>query len=210
MRYRTVDIITCLQKFVDGHLRIGSLDNDKANQAMASTSSFPGLLAGTSSMQRRICSNCFTKLLQNNRPSGVRLLSTSNSRSQDGSTATAAAAAATAETPRWAYIPAATRAPVRLHGRGSGYEWKVNTDPHLLDKMYNRFLGVGGDKMLTDEVKWLAVTHKSFDQGRRGFNDRLAFFGGSFSLSVRPRFLDPMMLMEVQGAGSLPCRSPWL
>lgn len=31
--------------------------------------------------------------------------------------------------------------------------------------------------MLTDEVKWLAITHKSFDQGRRGFNDRLAFFG---------------------------------
>lgn len=31
--------------------------------------------------------------------------------------------------------------------------------------------------MLTDEVKWLAVTHKSFDHGRRGFNDRLAFLG---------------------------------
>lgn len=31
--------------------------------------------------------------------------------------------------------------------------------------------------MLSDEVKWLAVTHKSFDQGRRGFNDRLAFLG---------------------------------
>ena len=31
--------------------------------------------------------------------------------------------------------------------------------------------------MLTDEVKWLAVTHKSFDHGRRGYNDRLAFFG---------------------------------
>ncbi|KAJ8125564.1 hypothetical protein O1611_g8075 [Lasiodiplodia mahajangana] len=31
--------------------------------------------------------------------------------------------------------------------------------------------------MLPDELKWLAVTHKSFDQGRRGFNDRLAFLG---------------------------------
>lgn len=25
--------------------------------------------------------------------------------------------------------------------------------------------------------QWLAVTHKSFDHGRRGFNDRLAFLG---------------------------------
>lgn len=31
--------------------------------------------------------------------------------------------------------------------------------------------------MLSDDVKWLAVTHKSFDQGKRGFNDRLAYFG---------------------------------
>lgn len=31
--------------------------------------------------------------------------------------------------------------------------------------------------MLSDETKWLAVTHKSFDHGRRGFNDRLAFLG---------------------------------
>jgi large subunit ribosomal protein L15 len=38
-------------------------------------------------------------------------------------------------------------------------------------------LGNGGDKVLSDETKWLAVTHKSFDQGRRGFNDRLAFLG---------------------------------
>ena len=31
--------------------------------------------------------------------------------------------------------------------------------------------------MLSEETKWLAVTHKSFDHGRRGFNDRLAFLG---------------------------------
>lgn len=31
--------------------------------------------------------------------------------------------------------------------------------------------------MLTEDVKWLAVTHKSYDHGRRGFNDRLAFLG---------------------------------
>ena len=31
--------------------------------------------------------------------------------------------------------------------------------------------------MLTEEVKWLAVTHKSFDHGKRGYNDRLAYLG---------------------------------
>jgi large subunit ribosomal protein L15 len=59
--------------------------------------------------------------------------------------------------------------------------WQVNEDPEKLDKMYIKFLGKGGDKVLTDEIKWLAVTHKSFDQGRRGFNDRLAFFGEIFA-----------------------------
>ncbi|RVX72786.1 hypothetical protein B0A52_03139 [Exophiala mesophila] len=52
-----------------------------------------------------------------------------------------------------------------------------NSDPRKLDDMYIRFLGKGGDKLLSDEVKWLAVTAKSFDHGRRGFNDRLAFLG---------------------------------
>ncbi|KAI9802351.1 MAG: hypothetical protein M1833_001857 [Piccolia ochrophora] len=43
--------------------------------------------------------------------------------------------------------------------------------------MYVRFLGPDGHRMLTEEVKWLAMTHKSFDHGRRGFNDRLAYLG---------------------------------
>ena len=55
--------------------------------------------------------------------------------------------------------------------------WLVNESQEKLDDFYVRFLGEGGDKLLTDEVKWLAVTHKSFDQGRRGYNDRLAFLG---------------------------------
>jgi hypothetical protein len=38
-------------------------------------------------------------------------------------------------------------------------------------------LGPGGDKVLGDEVKWLAVTHKSFQHGKQGFNDRLAYLG---------------------------------
>jgi large subunit ribosomal protein L15 len=55
--------------------------------------------------------------------------------------------------------------------------WESNNDPQKLDAMYSKMLGRGGENFLTEEVKWLAVTHKSFDQGRRGFNDRLAFFG---------------------------------
>jgi large subunit ribosomal protein L15 len=55
--------------------------------------------------------------------------------------------------------------------------WKVNDDPARLDQFYVRILGPAGPRMLPEEIKWLAVTHKSFDQGRRGFNDRLAFFG---------------------------------
>jgi large subunit ribosomal protein L15 len=46
-----------------------------------------------------------------------------------------------------------------------------------LDRFYIALLGPNGDKVLSEEIKWLAVTHKSFDQGRRGFNDRLAFLG---------------------------------
>ena len=57
--------------------------------------------------------------------------------------------------------------------------WVCNSDPHVLDDMYNRLLGPGGSKMLPEELKWLAVTHKSFDHGRRGFNDRLALLGRS-------------------------------
>lgn len=57
--------------------------------------------------------------------------------------------------------------------------YTVNEDPAVLNSMYTQLLGRGGDSALSDEVKWLAVTHKSFDQGRRGFNDRLAFLGKS-------------------------------
>ena len=63
-------------------------------------------------------------------------------------------------------------------------EYKVNEDPRRLDQVYIKVLGSGGGKMLTDEVKWLAVTHKSFDHGSRGFNDRLAFLGRTDSLGA--------------------------
>lgn len=82
--------------------------------------------------------------------------------------------------PRWSYTPEAMKAPFSLNTPRvpSRQAWKVNEDPQKLDQFYDRFLsGVGGARMLPDELKWLAVTHKSFDQGRRGFNTRLAFFG---------------------------------
>ena len=54
---------------------------------------------------------------------------------------------------------------------------QVNDDPRRLDEVYIRMLGHGGERMLGEEAKWLAVTHKSFDHGRQGFNDRLAYLG---------------------------------
>jgi large subunit ribosomal protein L15 len=84
-----------------------------------------------------------------------------------------------AERPRWSYTPKAMKAPYRWRIADPARQWECNSDPELLDQFYNKFLGRGGDQMLTEEVKWLAITHKSFDQGRRGFNDRLAFLGKS-------------------------------
>lgn len=81
------------------------------------------------------------------------------------------------ERPRWAFTPPAMAAPVRSRMPRREAIWRVNDDPRKLDSFYIQFLGPGGDKMLTDETKWLAVTHKSFDHGRRGFNDRLSYLG---------------------------------
>ena len=79
---------------------------------------------------------------------------------------------------RWAQTPPAMKAPLRAHPGPSSYQnSKINDDPKKLDAMYIRFLGQGGHQLLSEETKWLAVTHKSFDHGRRGFNDRLAFLG---------------------------------
>ncbi|CBF78007.1 hypothetical protein AN8794.2 [Aspergillus nidulans FGSC A4] len=85
--------------------------------------------------------------------------------------------------PRWSYTPPRAKAPFSLHFDSKRPDFPVNSDPQVLDQFYIRFLGEGGDKVLSDEVKWLAVTHKSFDQGRRGFNDRLAFLAQSASNS---------------------------
>ena len=81
------------------------------------------------------------------------------------------------ERPRWAQTPPLMTAPYRMKPLPEGNDFPVNEDPAKLDHVYNRLLGDGGDKMLTEEVKWLAVTHKSFDHGRRGYNDRLSLIG---------------------------------
>ncbi|CAF9930667.1 hypothetical protein IMSHALPRED_008247 [Imshaugia aleurites] len=68
-------------------------------------------------------------------------------------------------------------APIRSKPPVEDNDFAVNEDPERLDKVYDRVLGKGGYSMLTEEVRWLAVTHKSFDHGRRGFNDRLIYLG---------------------------------
>jgi len=85
------------------------------------------------------------------------------------------------ERPRWSYTPEKMKAPFHPRIKDPTKAWTCNEDPKLVDAMYAGLLGRGGEKALSEEVKWLAITHKSFDQGRRGFNDRLAFFGMSFS-----------------------------
>jgi len=79
--------------------------------------------------------------------------------------------------PRWQKTPQRMVAPFRIRPQARGGVFKVNEDPKRLDEAYVRMLGPGGDKVLGDEVKWLAVTHKSFEHGKQGFNDRLAYLG---------------------------------
>lgn len=81
------------------------------------------------------------------------------------------------ERPRWSYTPEKMKAPYPWRIKDPEKKWECNNDPARLDQFYIKLLGRGGEKVLTEEIKWLAITHKSFDQGRRGFNDRLAFFG---------------------------------
>lgn len=88
-------------------------------------------------------------------------------------------ATTTTTPPRWSQTPAGMKAAVQMDfaRNPKNKVWTVNSDPARLDRMYETLLGKGGSKMLPEELKWLAVTHKSFDQGRRGFNDRLAMLG---------------------------------
>lgn len=69
------------------------------------------------------------------------------------------------------------RAPYRIRPKTDNDDYPVNEDEGKLDAMYERFLGKGSLEGIDRDVKWLAVTHKSFDHGRRGYNERLAFQG---------------------------------
>ncbi|KAI0490460.1 RNase III domain-containing protein [Xylaria cf. heliscus] len=112
---------------------------------------------------------------------GSRAFATSTSRSSEAEAVADADADADATTdaPRWSYTPRRMKAPFSPHiiKDPARSIWKVNDDPKKLDNALVSFLGRDGDRMLPEELKWLAVTHKSFDQGRRGFNDRLGFLG---------------------------------
>lgn len=106
----------------------------------------------------------------------LRPFSTTSARSLEG----AAPDTDQAPRPRWSYTPEGLKGPgfsINVVKDPSRRIWKVNEDPNRLDAMYNRFLGRDGEKMLPEEIKWLAVTHKSFDYGRRGFNTKLAYYG---------------------------------
>lgn len=84
--------------------------------------------------------------------------------------------------PRWSYTPPALKAAYDFQLKEAkdprNSVWHVNEDPAKLEAFYERFLGArSGARMLPEELRWLAVTHKSFDYGRRGFNTKLAYFG---------------------------------
>ncbi|KAF2455607.1 RNase III domain protein [Lineolata rhizophorae] len=108
---------------------------------------------------------------------GPRLLASLPAEYRDAEVEPTASAAADGSRPRWAQTPPAMRAPFRTRPDTKCTRWEVNADPRRLDEAYERLLGPGGERLLTEETKWLAVTHKSFDHGRRGFNDKLAFLG---------------------------------
>jgi large subunit ribosomal protein L15 len=99
---------------------------------------------------------------------------------------------------RWEAPPPRMTAPFRSKPRVYGNEFPVNESQERLDQVYEQFLGRRGDKMLTEEVKWLAITHKSFDHGRRGYNDRLAFLGMIAALLIRP---EPLLTLSSNNKG---------
>lgn len=75
------------------------------------------------------------------------------------------------------------RMPVRLRPQPNQPTWHVNDKPEPVDEAFDAFIGNSGGRnargrdLLDEEVKWQTLTHKSFDHGRRPFNDRLALLG---------------------------------
>ncbi|KAI4591712.1 hypothetical protein LQW54_002293 [Pestalotiopsis sp. IQ-011] len=122
--------------------------------------------------------------------------STSTARSQEQAAASPSSAE---DLPRWARTPERMKATFSPHitKNPRNSVWTTNEDPAKLDDALNNLLGNGGERLLPDELKWLAVTHKSFDQGRRGFNDRLAFLGRQIAVT------EAMQSILSENAGSL-------
>ena len=80
------------------------------------------------------------------------------------------------DTPRWKQTPKALQWPFQIRERKNQKGvWVCNDDPRVLHQMYDRL--IGNHNLLSEETRWLAVTHKSFDQGKRGYNDRLSYIG---------------------------------
>ena len=148
---------------------------------MASTSSLRPFLDVSKPFRRRAATSWLNNVSTNtsNRscPSRVRSLFVTHSRPTDSTLDKTYTPVVSPDVPRWSQTPPLMKAPIPSRLVKPENAWHVNDDPRRLDKFYLRFLGPGGDEVLTDEVKWLVVTHKSFDHGRRGYNDRLAFLG---------------------------------
>ncbi|KAF2725160.1 hypothetical protein K431DRAFT_343154 [Polychaeton citri CBS 116435] len=137
-----------------------------------------------------VCANCARALRSTPKSSHQvsRLFSTTSERRtlQDHETPSDAE-----QMPRWKQTPPAMQMPIRLRPKPRQPVWRVNTSDELVNEVYDRFVGRAGEaargqyglksfkgsELLSDDVKWLAITHKSFDHGRQGFNDRLAFLG---------------------------------
>ncbi|KAL8388132.1 hypothetical protein RB595_009433 [Gaeumannomyces hyphopodioides] len=174
------------------------------------------------SISRRVLQQCKPPLpLQPFASPATRSFSRSLARQQEASFDIAADPAGDAaepvpneqDMPRWAKTPDRMKAPFSLAIPKDGdaaHVWKINEDPAVLDEFYDRFLGRNGHKLLPEELKWLAVTHKSFDQGRRGFNTRLAHFGRQILVLEAVRFImaSPASSAPVDGQGVEPVPEP--
>jgi len=79
--------------------------------------------------------------------------------------------------PRWRQTPKSMKMPFQVRQPAKQVVFNVNEDPDKLHRVYDKILGKDGWRGITEDTRWLAVTHKSFDQGRRGFNARLSYLG---------------------------------
>jgi hypothetical protein len=103
-----------------------------------------------------------------------------SSHSSSSSSPSPATNISTSSPPRWSQTPPrmVINRPFRLSLK-EPQPFAVNEDPEKLDQFYDKLLGENGRLLLDEETKWLAVTNRTFDHGRRGYNDRLAYLGRS-------------------------------